>query len=376
MPNPVTADPDFRQPLWAEAVEFGLDYIRHNCRYLVLAALGDPPPLGSAFLPGWQTHVDISATGSYATPDKWVLTRGAMRIEIRFVWSGGALQSIQGCYDNGVAGGLVCFAAVTPTYEDVLPFSTTAKYLGNGDSPENYYFTGRSLSPENFGGLINANGSGDQWQKGTFVMSVYPLGDSVNTQLFMATSDTFRIAREPSGTMILLIEQQSGGFQSVIFDPADSPSVDAWPVDQWCNLMIAIDNDQSASPEQVHWDVWINGVEFHSGPPDNGIKALFQPNAWAGDIWCGHDEWDLQPGMECYASNLYAVEQYLDPNTYWSTFYDESNKPKDLGVMGEIPTGSQPDTYCPDFDLSNNLGFAGSWIEVGSVPNAPISPTD
>lgn len=113
---PETANFDFRQPVWTDGHAEGLDYIRWNAKFVQLCAISDPPPNGYAVLPGWQTQVDTSTTNDNATPDKWVLTKGSMKIEARFTWSGTRVATVQVCYDNGVEGGLVCFDAVTIIY--------------------------------------------------------------------------------------------------------------------------------------------------------------------------------------------------------------------------------------------------------------------
>jgi hypothetical protein len=100
--------PDFRQPIHTEPVDTGLDWIRQNFWFI-----NNLVASGVAYLPGWNTIVDVSLTGNYATPDKWILTKGSQVIEVRFTWAGSTKISVQICYNDGVQGGLVCFA---PSY--------------------------------------------------------------------------------------------------------------------------------------------------------------------------------------------------------------------------------------------------------------------
>ena len=100
--------PDFRQPIHTEPVDTGLDWIRQNFWFI-----NNLVASGVAYLPGWNTIVDVSLTGNYATPDKWILTKGTQVIEVRFTWAGSTKMSVQICYNDGVQGGLVCFA---PSY--------------------------------------------------------------------------------------------------------------------------------------------------------------------------------------------------------------------------------------------------------------------
>ena len=53
-----------------------------------------------------------------------------------------------------------------------------------------------------------------------------------------------------------------------------------------------------------------------------------------------------------------------------------AGKPIYLGATGELPTGSQPLHFNPNGDMTNNLGSQANWIEVGTVSNAPTSPTN
>ena len=47
-----------------------------------------------------------------------------------------------------------------------------------------------------------------------------------------------------------------------------------------------------------------------------------------------------------------------------------------LGETGELPTGAQPLHFNPTGDMTDNKGSQANWIEVGTVPDAPTSPTD
>ena len=140
----------------------------------------------------------------------------------------------------------------------------------------------------------------------------------------------------------------------------------------WHTVMISMNGNSAASPRTSTMKIWVDGTEVYNGAVTNTYAR--RPMAWQGNAWVGTG--DAYDGLDCYLSYVWCKEEYLDPATYWSSFFDGSNKPKDIGADGSGVTGSQPDTYVPDGDFTNNLGFGPNWTEVGTVPAAPSSPTD
>jgi hypothetical protein len=78
------------------------------------------------------------------------------------------------------------------------------------------------------------------------------------------------------------------------------------------------------------------------------------------------------------------ISQYWMDDTYIdfsnpaniAKFFDGDNVPVFLGLTGELPTGTQPLHFSPTGDMSDNKGSQLDWTEVGTVPDAPSSPTD
>ena len=155
--------------------------------------------------------------------------------------------------------------------------------------------------------------------------------------------------------------------------------------------MIAIDGDSSTSPFQRNAKIWIDGVEKYNVDfaSQTGAAIDMVPNDWEGPCYVGmgdyafgsapgHDP-DLWAGLNCHLSYCWAAEEYLDPAVHWDSIFDGSNKPIDIGTDGSDVSGSPPlvpSTYCKDGDLTANAGSMDNWNEIGTVPDAPSSPTD
>jgi len=79
----------------------------------------------------------------------------------------------------------------------------------------------------------------------------------------------------------------------------------------------------------------------------------------------------------CDISQYWCDDSYIDFSSAANVakFY-AAGKPIYLGANGELPTGGQPLHFNPNGDMTNNLGSQANWIEVGTVPDAPTSPTD
>jgi hypothetical protein len=280
-------------------------------------------------------------------------------------------------------------SSVPGTADITDAYTTTAKHFGNGDSPLGYYRTGGGSvigeSPQNWNALIPATGSGDTYQRMTLVFCVHP-NEYAEKFIIGATQAHFGVAMNNTDGGLWLVARNAAtnSIESVTIAATGSPT-DGGPLtkDQWHAVMIAA--YPVVGPTGIWVDIWIDGAEAYSGYwNDSGDQ--FNPMSYSGYMYAGagdypfgsapgHDP-DLWEGLNCYLSHVWANEEYLDPNTYWSSFFDASNKPIDLGADGSTPTGSQPVSFFPDADFTNNRGSGSNWTEVGTVPAAPTSPTD
>jgi hypothetical protein len=237
MPNPPTVDPDFRQPVWTDPVDDGLDWIRANYRFLMACAISGAPPV----MPGWQTEVDISSNNTYARPDKWIVTKGTMKWEVRFTYGGSPLarDTIQICYDNGVDGnGLVCFAAAsTGTYSllNGLISWWSMNETGDGtvdrvDSHGPNDLSQAAFSP-NLGDTTGVVGGGVDFNTGDYLekfTSDFIMGDTDFTAAFWVKMDALGVSDA------ILMRSRSGS--------------DGWEIEV---------NPDSSSPENnyIHWQI-------------------------------------------------------------------------------------------------------------------------
>jgi hypothetical protein len=261
----------------------------------------------------------------------------------------------------------------TATITDPVGLTVTAKHF-NTDSPGNYYVKENSSSPKPYGGLINATGSGDTYDDMTLVFCIY-IVDHSDGDIFADVGYGFYLScTDTEGTFLLGGENWDATLNSLTLSPTGSPTDGGiWPAGAWHAFMISLATVDGVSKTV---DVWVDGVEEHSGNFTTGTTKSFRPMGWDsdGDMLVGNgDNW---PNVNCYMSYVYCAEEYLDPNTKWDTFFDGDNKPKNIGTDGSDASGTQPDTYCPDGDFTNNLGSGPNWTEVGTVPDAPSSPSD
>ena len=150
---------------------------------------------------------------------------------------------------------------------------------------------------------------------------------------------------------------------SVSFSYATYPGAAA--VNAWHAMMFAV------SAAGV-WSLWVDGASVASG--NIGAQTFYAHNR-IGICFLGKNQ-STATAQECYISNIWCHNVYYDPATYFSSFFDAGNKPKDLGTDGSTPTGVQPLSYFPNGDPTDNRGTLSNWTEVGTVPAAPTSPTD
>ena len=243
----------------------------------------------------------------------------------------------------------------------------------------NYYKRTNDVSPTLYSGLLQSDDSGDTYEDMTLVFCVY-VNEYAEADIFSSDSYVFYVSCDSTdGKFIYGGDNWDATYSQLSINPSGSPSDGGiWPLGQWHAVMISLNSDATSSPELKTVTVWVDGEEKYSGTFDPGSStSVFSPMGWAGDCFVGKGE-DVYgtPGLDCYLSYVWCAETYLDPATYWSYFFNVDNKPLYIGEDGSGVTGEQPDTYCPDGDFTNNLGFVGAWEEVGTVPNAPSSPSD
>ncbi len=270
-------------------------------------------------------------------------------------------------------------------------YITSAKHYGTGptQSPAtNYYQTGGGsvihgggpYNPGDWQGLIYATGSGDTYQQMTLAFCWYPLelNSANDMEVFSSERGNIIVANWDSNGGIWFGCRSSLGTIKNLNTPNSTLSIN-----NWHSVLMAFDGTDNTNRNCI---VYVNGSEVYNGTWGSGgssAECQNNPQSWNGYVWAGAGHFYSSTaanvpdrGMECYVSQIWCAETYLDPGTNWSKFYDGNNKPIDLGADGSGPTGSQPDTFAPNGDLTNNLGFGINWDEVGTVPDAPISPTD
>lgn len=252
-------------------------------------------------------------------------------------------------------------------------FTVGAKHLGTNVA-SNYYQTADAPGGgrTDFNGLIHATGSGDAYQAMTLCFSVYPLElpESSNWYIFDSDGEQFRVGNwDSDGGIWTACRTFAGIVKSANTTGDGAGDYAGMEINAWNSIMISFFIN---GPWRL-LKMRSNGVDVYDALWGTGNDPN-NPMSWSGHSWVGWG--DGAVGMECYISNVWCAETFLPPLSYYSSFYDENNKPKDIGVDGSAVTGSAPDTYARDGDFTNNTGFGDSWGEIGTVPDAPISPTD
>jgi hypothetical protein len=258
-------------------------------------------------------------------------------------------------------------------------YTTTAKHYG--DSVSNYFETGGGSvigdSPLDWNGMIDAVNASDVYTEMTLVFSIYPLelSDDGNWYVFGSESGTILVGHwDVDGGIWVGARTFAAAIQQVNTTGDGAGDYAGMTLNEWNAIMIAWET--TGGDRNIK--MVSNGVEVYDGLFDDNDDAL-NPHSYNGYCWAGRGDGYSGPperGMECYVSAVWCDEVYLDPDTYYSDFFDANYKPKDIGADGSEVTATQPHTYAPDGDLANNLGSGDDWDEVGTVPNAPISPTD
>jgi len=285
-------------------------------------------------------------------------------------------------------------SAATATIDSDGGYVVAAKHYGNG--LDNYYRIGSAAaaSPKIWvGGLLPSTGSGDTWQYMTLVFCVCPVvHDDEKIFIFGSRQSAISIASNDSdGGLWLDIRDPSSGLHHNV------TITDVLPVDVWSSVMIAA--YPTASPQKMSVVVWVGevggapGAEVYNGDWNADFNQV-SPMDWSGPVYAGAGDFgsgtapgadpDLWEGLNCYVSYVWAAEQYFDPATYWSNFFDGANRPKNIGEDGndgELITSGDLDAFLPatfavDGNMSTHLGFVDYWDEVGTVPDAPSSPSD
>lgn len=283
-------------------------------------------------------------------------------------------------------------------------YITTAKQLGGQTSSpiSDYYMLDNLASPVTYNALIPATGPTDYLQDFTLVFSLYV----VTEPGLFAVDPIFYSFATGQGYFVICSGGNGKQFDMKAYDQDGtfvfctsqdyqlSPGQRFWEAGSWISVMIAHDS-QATSPENNVVKIYRNGVEVSTYNGVVGGPGSFQYST-GGSPQYAQGRSSLKPmglncnayvgvdksaagtyaGMDCYISHVWCKSEYLDPATNWSKFFDGDNKPIDLGADGSGPTGAAPESFFPDGDFTNNRGTGPNWTEVGTVPDAPISPTD
>jgi len=264
------------------------------------------------------------------------------------------------------------------------PYPVTAKHLSQSASPGNYYRTGHSSSASPTiwtGGLLPSTGSGDNYQKMTLVFCVNPQ-EHADADIFGSDSSAFYVGLgDANGSFWYGGRPWTNQTKYLTIASTGSPNNSLLSIGDWHSVMIVYDSSLAVSPNTESVTVWIDGVEVHNGDftHTTGADEMFSPMDWGGYCYVGNGDSNPSPrqrGLDCYLSYVWCKEVALDPAVYWSKFFDANNKPKWIGSTGQNITGSTPDTYCPHGNFTNNLGSGPDWTQIGTVADAPSSPSD
>jgi len=284
------------------------------------------------------------------------------------------IDTVQTCYNDGVTGES-CFSAVSlvKSWEATI----AAKSFGDNASPLNYYaIDSDATSPSQFDSLIPATSASDTYNEFTIVFSLYVVDD--NAGMFITGSNDSFVIYQPSNTggggLAFTVRDENGYGSSAYVNYTEN----AISLGQWHAVMITFKGDAVASPEENLIQIMIDGTYYQNGDWDSGTAGTTNKRVpiHSGEIRVGEGSIIGYPTVPFYMGYVWSDETYLDPDTYWSTFFDASNKPKQIGADGSGVTGSQPFSYFPDGDFTSNKGSGPNWTENGSVQDAPSSPLD
>ena len=250
-------------------------------------------------------------------------------------------------------------------YPASVPYVATAKSFGDST---NYYQSGVG----NFQATSGATGI-------TQIMCLYPIETGQNLKPFYECTGGFvsghmQMRRDSSGSTAEQIRTEfdiTTGFSNrgPTLGVVDQYSV---PLNTWTAFGFSFDVDTGAITV-VH-----DGISTTSHYTHDIVTGEVLENLSGEDCKYGRPFSGVGHGTDHYMCHFWMIMQYIDlsNSTNWLKFFDADNKPIDLGSDGSGPGYGVPLHYAPDGDLSNNRGSMSNWTEVGTVPDAPSSPTD
>ena len=282
------------------------------------------------------------------------------------------IDTVQFCYDDGVSGE-VCQTAQSL---DLGPFSTSAKSFSISDPKTNYY----QIAENSFMPPVDSPATeiGDEF---TIVASIYVISFGA-AQVYMANEGisqrTLTQTNNSQGpTPWLFITAEGLGTNTIrtYVDTGVSPwdlFPTPWTQNAWNTIALSLDTNAGI------WRGRVNGTVLTTG---NTVQAVIS-DAIRSDT--GVTCWGYNPngsgsqGCSHYLSQIWIDNNFVDfsNDATYAKFFDSNEKPVFLGANGSLPTGTQPLHFAPDGDLTNNRGSGSNWTEVGTVPDAPSSPTD
>lgn len=207
-----------------------------------------------------------------------------------------------------------------------------------------------------------------------------------NTNLFFAARNWYNYTNGGSNTNRFYVQAQVSGSGYGGFTKAeDVHGIDSG---EWFALMFSIDYSASGVPPTV--ECWIQkkgeSTAYDIKPTGgdlfynvNGPKNLQFDDATSEVVLLhGHSN----PSYDDYyiaadVSEVFVTDEYVD----WSSsterlkYVDSAGEPVGLGSDGSALTGTAAKIYIPDGDATNNLGTAGNFTQVGTVPDSSTSPS-
>lgn len=289
------------------------------------------------------------------------------------------ISTVQICYNDGV-NGESCFSPVSLNWGQQLLTTTAVEIQYTGGGTDGYYtLTSNAFSPQTYpySGLIASTSSTDYYDDFTIVFCIQPK-DMGLWDVFVGAGFPFYISFAGATGEMYVGGQDKNNNNWWALTATTSPIGGPCYVDQWAAVMISSYIDRTVSPIQKMVKIMVNGSMVYDGAINGGTghesnKPQTDASPWRVYAGLGYD---VDSTTHYYLSYIWADDTYLDPDTYWSSFFNESNKPYDLGADGSNPTGTQPATYAPNGRLEDNKGYLYDWTENNTVSNAPSSPSD
>jgi hypothetical protein len=235
--------------------------------------------------------------------------------------------------------------AVTPTPSNLPEVCPAARFRNETD----VYFRSQQ-------GLIDVNHT-----KLTFVMSYY--GDAYipnypQGQGDLCDTDEFSFAmgyENNLGGWTIRLRQAGGNYFDLDYVG------NLMNVGKWHGVMFAVDLTSNIAK------LYVDNTFAKQWTMN---QTLLTGHGNAGFAYWGIDD-ELQSSNNGRVSNVWCHNEYYDPATNYSNFFDANNMPKDIGVDGSGAVGVQPKSYFETGHADHNTGTLDDWEEIGVVECVP-----